>query len=82
METAGIHSSITTQIGGATAVGGGAIMFFGQTITQVQIALASMVVGAVIGIAGLAMNTVFKWLAHKEQCRLNDVIIKAKSNGA
>lgn len=76
MEHAGINSSITTQVGAATTVGSGVIVIFGQTLSQVQIALISMVFGVIVGIGGLIANIVFKYLAHKEQCRINEITLK------
>jgi hypothetical protein len=79
MEHAGINSSITTQIGAATTVGSGVIVIFGQTLSQVQIALISMVFGVIVGVGGLVANIVFKYLAHKEQCRINDITLARRS---
>lgn len=79
LDTAAMASSNVTYGGAVTTAGGGALMFMGQTITQVEIALYSMILGVVIGLAGLISNIIFKYLAHKEQCRLNKVIEKAGS---
>lgn len=79
MEHAGINSSITTQVGAATTVGSGVIVIFGQTLSQVQIALISMVFGVIVGVGGLVANIVFKYLAHKEQCRINDITLGRRS---
>jgi hypothetical protein len=75
MEHAGINSSITTQVGAATTVGSGVIVIFGQTLSQVQIALISMVAGVLVGVTGLIANIIFKYLAHREQCRINDITL-------
>lgn len=77
METAGINSSIATQVGAATTVGSGAVVVFGQTLSQIEVATASMFIGAIIGFAGLVANVIFKWLAHKEMCRANIAVLQA-----
>lgn len=66
-------SSNVTYGGAVTTAGSGAIVFMGHTVTQVEIALYSMIVGAVIGVLGLISGVVFKYLAHVEQCRVNRV---------
>lgn len=71
MEVLGAKASAVSYGGAATMVGSGAIVVFGLAISQIQIAFISMMIGAFVGIGGLIANVVFKYLAHKESCRVN-----------
>jgi hypothetical protein len=71
MEVLGAKASAVSYGGAATAVGSGAIVVFGLAISQIQIAFLSMIIGAIVGFGGLFANIVFKYLAHKELCRVN-----------
>ena len=71
MELLGAKAATVAYGGAATAVGSGAIVVFGLAVSQIQIAFISMLIGAVVGIGGLLANVIFKWLAHKETCRVN-----------
>ena len=73
MEVLSAKASAVTYGGAATVAGSGAIVFFGVSISQAQIAFISMIIGAFVGIGGLIANIVFKYLAHKEMCRVNRV---------
>lgn len=73
MEVLSAKASAVSYGGAATMVGSGAIVVFGLTISQIQIAFISMMIGAFVGISGLIANIVFKYLAHRESCRSNKV---------
>lgn len=70
MDILSTKASAVTYSGAAASVGSGALVIFG--LGQVEIAFISMVIGAFVGIGGLIANVIFKWLAHKELCRMND----------
>lgn len=72
MDVLGTKASAVTYSGAVASVGSGALVIFGLPVGQVEIAFVSMLIGAFIGIGGLIANIVFKWLAHKEMCRMND----------
>ena len=71
LDSAAMTSSNVTYGGAVTTAGSGAVVFWGHTLTQVEIALWSMIVGAIIGVLGLLSNIFFKYLAHRETCRVN-----------
>lgn len=79
LDTAAMTSSNITYGGSAVMTGSGAFVFMGHSVTQIEIAMASMLIGALIGLAGLLANIIFKWLAHVEQCRVNRVTETAKA---
>ena len=73
MEILGTKAAAVAYSGAATTLGSGALVIFGLPVSQVQIAFLSMLIGAIVGIGGLIASVIFKWLAHKESCRVNRV---------
>ena len=71
MDLLGAKASTMAYSGAVTMVGSGALVVFGLSVTQIEIAFISMIIGAIVGVCGLVANIVFKWLAHREYCRAN-----------
>ena len=55
------HETITSIAGKATYAGAGSAIFFGMTANEF-----AAIGGLCIGLIGLIVNVVFKYLAHKE----------------
>ncbi|WP_395652504.1 holin [Brevundimonas sp.] len=55
------HETITSIAGKATYAGAGSAIFFGMTANEF-----AAIGGLCIGLVGLIVNVVFKYLAHKE----------------
>lgn len=73
MEVFGNRAEAISYSGAATSIGSGALVVFGHPVNQIEIAFASMVIGAIVGIGGLITTIFFKWLAHKETVRMNKI---------